>query len=378
MSSLVVEVCKITEVFNHPNADRMDLARIKGWQCCVKKDQYKAGDIVVFIPPDSDIPKELAERLGIMEYLGGKKKNRVKTVKLRGEISEGIIIPNELSWPEGTDVAEYYGITKFIPPVRASAGDAGPEDVNFMRLTDIENIKNYPNTFAEGQMVAITEKVDGTQDRCGVSRIVFEIDDESPLGYEVYDITDQNEEDPEPAYAIWKAGSNKVNRRRPDEDSMKSNTYWFPYTLDSVLNLVEYLIMEKGHKHVQLFGEIIGEGISGGSKRLNYGITKGLAFRAFGIKIDKKKAGYKLFKELCDKFDVPRVPEVAVISYDFDSISKMATGKSILAAENGADHIREGVVACAYEGWDGPIAKFMNPDYILLKERGKVDDFTDE
>ena len=112
------------------------------------------GDIVVFIPPASDIPKDLAESLGSIEYLGGKKKNRVKTVKLRGEISEGIIIPNELSWPEGTDVAEFYGIKKFIPPLRAQCGDAGPEDVNFMRLTDIENIKNYPDTFEVGQMVA--------------------------------------------------------------------------------------------------------------------------------------------------------------------------------------------------------------------------------
>lgn len=218
--------------------------------------------------------------------------------------------------------------------------------------------------------------VHNSQGRCGISRIDFDLEDDRAIGVEVYNISESEDV---PAYAIWKAGSRKINRKRPSSmEKMNMSTYWFFYTLDSVFNLVEYLIMEKGHKHVQLFGEIIGEGISGGSKRLNYGVTKGLSYCAFGIKIDKKKAGYRLFKELCEKFDVPRVPEVAIISYDFDRISAMATGKSILAAENGADHIREGVVACAYEECDGPIAKFMNPDYILLKEKGRVDDFTDE
>ncbi|MCD6436444.1 MAG: RNA ligase (ATP) [Clostridiales bacterium] len=376
MSSLVVEVCKINKVSPHKNADRLELAEIKGWQVVTQKNKYKAGDLVVFIPPDSEIPKEMAERLNILNYLAGKQKNRVKTVKLRGEISEGLIIPNEGFWKEGTDVAEFYEIEKFIPPIRTQAGDCGPEDINFMRMTDIENIKNYPNTFEKGQLVVCTEKLDGTQVRTGISQIDFDLEDERAMGVEVYDISEKDED---PVWAIWKAGSNKINRKRPEtEEKMKSNIYWFPFTLDSVYNLVEYIIMCKKHKHVQLFGEIVGDGISGGSKTLNYGLKGGLFYHAFGMKVDKKKISYKQFKSYCNMFEVPTVPELAVIEYDFDKVSELAKGDSVLAFLNGAEHIKEGLVVTLYNEDSDNIAKFLNPEYILLKEGGKVKDFTDE
>jgi RNA ligase (TIGR02306 family) len=161
MSDLVVEVCVIKKIKNHLGADRLEIARIKGWDCIVAKGAFKEGDTVVFIPPDSLIPKEIAERLGVINYLAGKQKNRVKTVKLRGEVSQGIIIPNEKKWPVGKDVADYYKIEKYIPPVRLQMGDMGPEDAFFMRMTSIQNINNFPDTFQEGQMVAVTEKCDG-------------------------------------------------------------------------------------------------------------------------------------------------------------------------------------------------------------------------
>ncbi len=162
-SSLIIQVSEIKDVRNHPNADRLDIISIKGkgWETIVKRDEYKVGDVVIYIPTDVILPLELVEKLGIANYLAGKQKNRVKCARLRGEMSYGLVIPNEKNWEVGRDVAAELGIVKYEPPVRAMAGDAAPEDSTFHRYTDIENINNFPDIFKDGEMVVATEKIDG-------------------------------------------------------------------------------------------------------------------------------------------------------------------------------------------------------------------------
>ena len=53
MSSLIVEVCRIDRVLPHPNADLLELAHIKGWQCVVPKGKYAAGSLVTYVPIDA-------------------------------------------------------------------------------------------------------------------------------------------------------------------------------------------------------------------------------------------------------------------------------------------------------------------------------------
>lgn len=132
-----------------------------------------------------------------------------------------------------------------------------------------------------------------------------------------------------------------------------------------------------GVKSVQLFGEVIGPGISGGEKSLHYGVRNEFAYCAFALKIDGEKVSYKVFKEYCNKFGIPTVPEIAVLPYDYETICEFAQGKSILAYRNGEDHIREGVVVTSYDEEDGQMVKFLNPEYLLMKESGKIVDFCD-
>jgi RNA ligase (TIGR02306 family) len=56
MAELKVEVVKIQEIQEHPNADRMELAFIYGYQVCVQKGIYKEGDLAVYIPVDAVLP----------------------------------------------------------------------------------------------------------------------------------------------------------------------------------------------------------------------------------------------------------------------------------------------------------------------------------
>ena len=95
MSTLVVEVCEVKAVYPHPNADALEFITVKGWPVIVQKSLgLKVGDRVVYFPPDSVMPPELAERLGITKYLaqlpaeidGSRKPGlRVRAARLRGE-----------------------------------------------------------------------------------------------------------------------------------------------------------------------------------------------------------------------------------------------------------------------------------------------------
>lgn len=376
MSSLIVEVCDIKDIVPHELADSLEVAIIKEWECIVKKGKYKVGDPVVYIPIDSILPEELIDKLNVRSYLKGHKRNRVGCARIRSRMSYGLIIDNDNNFPIGTDVSKYYGIEKYYPPVNTYIGDASADDIYFPKLSEIENIKNFPDTFSEGQLVVATEKIDGTQGKIGVSRVDFEIEDERSLGAEIYKIGEQDGED---IYAIWKAASNGLMRKRPlvEEYEMKKNIYWFPFTLDPIYDFVEHLIFDEKIKSVQLFGEIVGEKVKSGVKSLNYGIKSGLSYFLFGIKINGKKVSYKQFKEYCIAFNLPMVPEIAILPYNYEEICKLSQGKSVLASMNGADHIREGVVVTPYDDVRESIAKFLNPEYLLLKESGKIEDSFD-
>lgn len=158
MSSLVVLVRRIDEIKPHPNADSLDLAIVGGWQTVVRKDTFKAGELVVFVPPDTVLPQELSDALGVTKYLH---KQRLTVAKLRGENSFGLVFPPHPDAYEGQDVAEQYGITKYVPPVKMGAGDAVAEAPVFFKYTDIENMRNYTGVFRDGEPVIYTEKIHG-------------------------------------------------------------------------------------------------------------------------------------------------------------------------------------------------------------------------
>ena len=172
MSTLIVDVCKIINVENHPNADRLDLVTVKGWTCIVGRDNYKVGDLVIYCPPDSIIPENLIEEYKL-EFL--KKCGRVGTIKLRKCISQGLIlnIPEGKNWKEGKEVSKELGITKYEPPVERISLNSGKQPTKkkrnplFDKYTDIENIKNYNTVFKEGDDIVITEKIHGTNFRAG-------------------------------------------------------------------------------------------------------------------------------------------------------------------------------------------------------------------
>lgn len=123
MSFFGVTVETIKEIKPHPQADRLELCYLENinFQVVVPKGQYKAKDRILYFPIDSVLPENTAKAIGLHGKLAGKNKDRVKTVRLRGEISQGIVAPTSiLSNPDETNtelITEELGVTKYEPPV---------------------------------------------------------------------------------------------------------------------------------------------------------------------------------------------------------------------------------------------------------------------
>lgn len=328
MSTLIVEVCKIEKVLPHTNADALDLAQIKGWQCVISKGRYAPGDLVIYIPIDAMIPVEHSDRWGITKYLSN---GRVRCARLRGEPSFGVIVERDNpSWEEGRDVKDCYGITKYIPPVKISAGDFEPSHPLFGEYTDVENLRNFPNIFTEGEEVSVSEKIHGTSCRLGF------IEGE------------------------WMAGSMSVRRRRPDD--LSGSIYWQPMGLPGVQELLAFL--GETHRQVILYGEVFGSKV----QSLNYGVTGASGFRAFDLLADGKYLDPEEFAALCVRFGVPAVPVLYRGPYALETIKALSEGTTTL----GADHIREGVVVRPVRERTDPkvgrvCLKYIGDPYLFAK-----------
>ena len=114
----LASIRKISDIQPIPNADAIEKAVVDGWEVVVaKKDNFKVGDLVIYIEIDSIVPKTEG-----FEFL--KKKNyRIRTIKMRGQISQGLILPLSFldtqkrlfGYKLGDDVTEILGIKKYDP-----------------------------------------------------------------------------------------------------------------------------------------------------------------------------------------------------------------------------------------------------------------------
>lgn len=121
-------IAKIDEIRPIENADKIEVARVGGWQVVVRKDEnYKVGDRIVYIEVDSIVPNDRVEFAFLKD-----RKYRVKTIKLRGQVSQGLIMSMSIlpegEYADGDDVTKVLGIKKHEPKVGT------PPESNEMRL----------------------------------------------------------------------------------------------------------------------------------------------------------------------------------------------------------------------------------------------------
>ena len=106
--SYLASIQKVIKLTPIEGADKIETATILGWEIVVKKDEYKVGELCSYIQIDTIVP-EMPE----YEFLRSRK-FRVRTIKLRSQISQGLIVPlPNGNWKEGDDVTEILGVKKF-------------------------------------------------------------------------------------------------------------------------------------------------------------------------------------------------------------------------------------------------------------------------
>ncbi len=168
MSTFVVPVVRIS-IEPHGNADALELARVGDYRAVVRKGQFHSGDLVAYIPEQAIVPEALLDELGLRGKLAGKDGNRVKAMKLRGVLSQGLVVAGRPGWQPGQDVAAELGIVKWEPPVPTHmSGQVYGVGTDRCIKYDIENIKAYPEAFSEGEPVVFTEKIHGTWCQLGL------------------------------------------------------------------------------------------------------------------------------------------------------------------------------------------------------------------
>lgn len=178
-----------------PKADAIETAVVDGWQVVVKRGEFSIGDLVVYLEIDSWVPTELASFLSKgkepREY-NGVRGERLRTVKLRGQISQGLVLPvgyvNDKVYgkfpvvynstgeylgvvQEGDDVTTFLGVQKYDPPISAQlAGLARGNFPSQIPKTDQERAQNLVTeisvAISAGQDFEITEKLEGSSMTC--------------------------------------------------------------------------------------------------------------------------------------------------------------------------------------------------------------------
>ncbi len=166
MSNWKVFKSKI-ELFIHPNADQLQIGKVGSYQVVVQKGLYENGDEVVFVPEKSTLSGPIKSEFE--KYLAGPNKDRVKSVRLRGELSCGIILPTHLisditRFPFDEDISDELGISKYEPPIPVQlAGQVKRFDMPFIGHHDCEQVGVYVNELIQGEDVIILEKIHGSQ-----------------------------------------------------------------------------------------------------------------------------------------------------------------------------------------------------------------------
>jgi RNA ligase (TIGR02306 family) len=347
MSSFSVTVERL-DIVEHPNADALELARVGAYHAVVRRGEYQTGDLAIYIPEQALLPEVLVDELGLTGRLAGPDSNRVKAVRLRGELSQGIVCrpvaltDQQLAEAHSTraDMAQTLGITKWVPVPPSSFDGQLVSAPDFMPWIDIENIKRFPDIFTHGEPVHVTEKLHGTA--CAVTW-----DGLSGL----------------------MVSSKGLGGKYAAIVETATNVYWRAARANNLDQVCAQIAARFGAHRVGLYGEVYGPGI----QDLHYGL-QAPAFACFDARVltpDSPEARWLERDELaavtnglCDI-----VPTLYEGPYDYEALAVLAEGTETVSGSTA--HLREGLVIRATPERYGPqgraIAKLVSAAYLTRK-----------
>ncbi|OKJ61457.1 RNA ligase (ATP) [Streptomyces sp. CB02261] len=350
MSTLRV-TAEVLTVHPHPNADALELAQVGLYRAVVAKGAYRTGDVAVYIPEQSVLPAALVDELGLTGRLAGAKSDRVKAVRLRGELSQGLVCrPRALAdvdlaraAADGTDFAETLGIVKWAPPIPPTMSGEVEVAPDLLSWVDIENLQRYPGIFEPGEPVVLTEKLHGT-----ACLLTYHAEEGS-------------------VQVSSKGFGAKGLALKEDP----RNLYWRAVHGHGLPAVAERLAKHLGARRVGFFGEVYGSGV----QDLAYGAdarsqTVGYALFDVSAEIDGRVHWLDPV-EVLEPGEVPLVPRLHSGPYDLDTVLAHATGRETVSGREA--HLREGVVIRPATERYSPvtggraIAKAVSPAYLTRR-----------
>ncbi|OKK17415.1 2'-5' RNA ligase [Streptomyces sp. CB00455] len=352
MSTLRVTVEELT-VHEHPNADALELAQVGLYRAVVAKGAYRTGEFALYIPEQAVLPAALIEELGLTGRLAGSSADRVKAVRLRGELSQGLVCrPRALADTDlakaaeaETDFAELLGITKWAAPVPTTMNGDVESAPDLLPWVDIENLQRYPHLFEPGEPVVLTEKLHGTA--C------------------LFTYVAQGAR----SLVSSKGFGSKGLALTEDE----RNLYWRAVRGHHLPAVAAALAARLGATRVGIFGEVYGSGVQDlayGTDVRTAGSPPGYAVFDVSAEIDGQVRWLDPAAVLREG-ELPLVPRLYEGPYDLGTVLDLASGRETLSGRG--LHLREGVVirpaAERYSPVVGgrAIAKAVSPAYLTRK-----------
>ncbi len=349
----LASIQKILKITNIDGADMIETAHILGWQVVIKKGEYKEGDLCTYIQIDTIVPdKPEFEFLRDRDF-------RVRTIRLKKQISQGLIVPMPIGkWEEGDDVTDIIGIKKYekpdnnperyekprvpkkwykkiiyiflysflykaFPSLRRKLRSPFPK--HLVSITDEERIQNIPKCLEQyrGKKFIVSYKLDGSsitiihskvfrKSRFRICSRKFELHDKKNDWYKVFKETNFS---------------------------------------DEILKIVKYY----NTNDIIVQGEAIGK-FNGNRHNLQRE-----QIRLFNIYVNGKRINQKEFIEVCLKNNIPHCPQYKEVelNHSMEEIIKESDIVDILNTHSPA----EGLVWRCIE--DNFSFKVLNNKYLL-------------
>ncbi len=330
----LVTIQRVKKISPIPDSDFLETAHVMGWQCVVKKGEFREGDLGVYFEVDSFLPVE--ERYEFLRKSSYKENPdngegfRIRTAKMRGQLSQGLLIPysafTELQgFGEGDDVTEKLRVKKwFVPETSTAGGVVIGERPHGIPTSDETRIQSAPEMLDElnGKPYYITTKMDGT------SGTVYYID--------------------------GKIGCCSRNKEIKDETT---SLYWTPTYKHGLKEKLAAL-----GKDIVLTGEICGPGIQRNKLKLQN--VEWYVFDAIDVNTGKYLP-YDAMCKLCNDLGVSTVPleeRGDCFAYSLETLLEKAKGKYPSGQE------KEGIVVRDVNSPKAVSFKVLNND-ALLKEK---------
>jgi RNA ligase (TIGR02306 family) len=362
----------------HPNADRLSVAKVWGYDVVTATDQWTGlPQLAAYIPPDSTVDVNRPEFSFLVKDAKADGRARVKGKRLRGVLSFGLLVPAPAGAQVGDDVTELLDVRHYDPPATGAGNQnrgglftSGEVEIDPPVIAvkyDLEAGRRYgQQVFEPGEFVVISEKTHGAN-----SRYVY-VDGKMYCGSR----SEWKKEYPNYDHVTVESlvATGKVNEERASEivTKLKSgprqkNMWW--QALDATPSLLEFC---KANPGVIVYGEVYGA-----VQDLTYGHQKGqVSFTAFDMMLQGQWLDFDEAHGLAVKFGVPWVPlyldddGLPYHKFDFDKVCELAEGTTMFP---GAEHVREGVVVGSrVEGWHRAVGrkklKWVGASYL---ERAK-------